>query len=419
MKNVTPAALTVAALSSLANAQNPQPYCTAGASTNGCTPSIQANVQPNTADSAGCVITTSGVEGQRQGLVFYGVDNAGFTPLPWAAGSTSLLCVKPPTARLGAPQNSGGATGACNGVYVVSWDAFQLANPAALGNPWTLGDKVFLQSWYRDPSAPKTSNLSNALELSLRDPAPVCATTYPGLVAIPAGTFDMGSGAPNAAPYFNTTDQQPVHSVTLSYCFWMGETEVTQAQYAALMGSNPSNFIGSNHPVERVSWNAAQSYCAALTAQQTALGNVPPGYQYRLPTEAEWEYACRAGTSSEFNVGAALLCSQARHSFSTYSGVACWTVGSPLPVGSFQPNAAGLYDMHGNVGEWCLDSLAPYSAAAVTDPFVTGGASRIVRGGGFFSYSNQCRSAVRYGSGPSVAWVTVGFRVVLAPIRVP
>jgi hypothetical protein len=133
----------------LAAAQNPTPYCTPGTSTSGCTPSINANVQPNTTPTAGCVITTSGVEGQKQGLFFYGVDNAGFTPLPWAVGSTSFLCVKPPTTRLGAPANSGGTFGQCDGSYVMNWDAFQLANSSALGNPWLAGDKVFVQSWYR------------------------------------------------------------------------------------------------------------------------------------------------------------------------------------------------------------------------------------------------------------------------------
>ena len=160
-------------LVSFAQAQSPQPYCTAGTSTNGCTPSINANVQPNTANSAGCVITTSGVEGQKLGIVFYSVDNTGFTPAPWGVGSTSLRCVKPPTKRIGAALDSGGAAGQCNGSYVINWDAFQAANPTALGNPWIAGDKVFVQSWYRDPSAVKTSNLSNALELTLATPGEV------------------------------------------------------------------------------------------------------------------------------------------------------------------------------------------------------------------------------------------------------
>jgi formylglycine-generating enzyme required for sulfatase activity len=416
-------AVTVATLSSLASAQNPQPYCTAGTSTNGCTPSINANVQPNTANSAGCVITTSGVEGQKQGIVFYGIDNTGFAPAPWGAGSTSLRCVKPPTKRVGSPLNSGGTPGLCDGSYVIDWDAFQSANPAAHGNPWVAGDTVFVQSWYRDPSAPKTSNLSNALELTLRNPAPLpCVTPVPELVVIPAGTFVMGSDAATGAPYFNGPKQKPAHPVTISYCFWMGATEVTQAQYASLMGTNPSFFPGANNPVERVTWFDAQTYCAALTAQQATLGNVPAGYQYRLPTEAEWEYACRAGTTTEFHYGPSLACNQAlfAYSYDLTPPASCQNPTGTVPVGSYAPNAWGLYDMHGNVVEWCLDTYASYSAGAVTDPFVTGGVYRVFRGGAWFYESNLCRSSVRSSfSVPINSSNGLGFRVVLAPVLVP
>ncbi|MBL8800488.1 MAG: SUMF1/EgtB/PvdO family nonheme iron enzyme [Planctomycetes bacterium] len=420
MKLHTSAALALTSFAALARGQAPQPYCTAGTSTNGCTPSIDANVQPNTANNAGCVITTSGVEGQKQGIVFYGIDNTGFTPTPWGVGSTSFRCVKPPTKRIGSPLDSGGAAGQCNGSYAINWDAFQAANPTALGNPWVAGDKVFVQSWYRDPLAVKTSNLSNALELTLRNPPPLpCVTPVPGMVVIPAGTFIMGSNAASGAPYSNSTNQQPAHQVTISYCFWMGETEVTQAQYSSLMGTNPSFFVGASRPVERVSWFNAQSYCAALTAQQSALGNVPAGYQYRLPTEAEWEYACRAGTTTEFNVGASLFCYQAKFAYSYHSGSSCGS-SSHVPVASYAPNAWGLYDMHGNVWEWCLDSYAGYSAGGVTDPFVTGGPSRVLRGGSWGSYSSLCRSANRsYVSAPGLTGSGLGFRVVLAPILVP
>jgi formylglycine-generating enzyme required for sulfatase activity len=206
--------------------------------------------------------------------------------------------------------------------------------------------------------------------------------------------------------------------VTLSYTFWMGEKEVTQAQYQALMGTNPSNFPGANNPVETVTWNNAVAYCAALTTQQAALGNVPAGYQYRLPTEAEWEYACRAGTTTEFNTGAALFCNDAKFSYSHHSNSSC-NSSSHMPVGSYAPNAWGLYDMHGNVWEWCLDSVANYPAGAVTDPFVTGGPYRVIRGGSWGNDSCSCRSALRdYGS-PGVTFSVIGFRVVLAPVLVP
>ncbi|MBL8801221.1 MAG: formylglycine-generating enzyme family protein [Planctomycetes bacterium] len=412
-------ALAVFSLVPLAHAQTPTPYCTAGISTNFCVPQISANVQPNTANSAGCVITTSGLPGQRQGVVFYGVDNFGFTPTPWGVGGSSFLCVKLPIKRLVGALNSGGTAGSCNGVYVIDWDAFQAANPSALGNPWAVGDKAFVQSWYRDPSAVKTSNLSNAVEFTLRAPPPTpCVSAIPGMVVIPAGTFTQGSDAPSGPPYYGQLDDPVVRQVTISYCFWMGATEVRAVQYARLMGVNPSYFPGANKPVERVSWFDAQAYCAALTTEQAALGNVPAGYQFRLPTEAEWEYACRAGTTTEFNVGDQLLCGEARFGYSYHSNSGCVSF-KPLPVASYAPNAWGLYDMHGNVGEWCLDSYTGYPAGAVTDPFVTGGQHRVFRGGAWDSDSHRCRAAIRTYNPPSFTSDLLGFRVVLAPALVP
>lgn len=406
----------------LVHAQGPAPYCTAGTSTNGCTPSISANLQPNTFNTAGCVITVTGVEGQRQGLVFYGVDNSVFTPTPWAPGSSSFRCVKPPTKRIGGAVSSGGTQDQCDGAYAVDWDAFQTANPSALGNPWVVGDRVFVQAWYRDPLAPTTSNLSNAVELTLRNWPTPCVTAIPGMALIPAGTFTMGSNAAYNWPYYNEPFSQPAHQVTISYCFWMGETEVTQAQFSGLLGWNPSYFVGADNPVERVRWNGARNYCAALTARESALGNVPPGYEYRLPTEAEWEYACRAGSTTEFNLGPALLCNEANFAASFHSGLSC-NSNSTIPVASYAPNAWGLYDMHGNVREWCLDgtygSSSPYSAAPVSDPYVTGGPSRIVRGGAWTYDSNFCRSAHRLYMNPILAGNDLGFRVVLAPILAP
>lgn len=419
MKNALPRAAALALLAQLAAAQAPRTYCTAGTSTNGCTPAISANVQPNTAHNSGCVITASGVEGQKLGIVFYGIDNAGFAPLPWGSGSTSFRCVKPPVKRVGAPQDSGGVAGQCNGAFTIQWDAYQAANASALGNPWYFGDKVFVQAWFRDPLAPSTSNLSNALELTYRHPtfAP-CVTAIPGMVMIPAGSFTMGSNVPSGLPYFNDTISRPAHSVTITYCFWMAAKEVTQAQYAALMGSNPSFYVGANKPVERVTWLNARDYCLALNAQQAALGGLPSGYEYRLPTEAEREYACRAGTTTEFNMGAAIYCNQARFGFSQHSYTSCGNSG-PLNVGSYAPNAWGLHDMHGNVAEWCLDVWRPYAAGSLTDPFVGGGLSRVVRGGGWGNTSDNVRSADRPDFPENWATDEVGFRVVLAPILAP
>lgn len=144
----------------------PVTYCTAGTSTNGCVPTISATTQPNLANNAGCVITTSNLEGQKNGLHFYGIDNTGFTPGAWGAGS-SFLCVKGPTARTPSG-GSGGTAGSCDGALSVNWDAFQTANPGSLGNPFTAGDSIFVQCWYRDPAASKATNLSDAIELTVQ-----------------------------------------------------------------------------------------------------------------------------------------------------------------------------------------------------------------------------------------------------------
>jgi len=142
----------------------PVGYCTAGTSTNACLPTITASAQPSATLASACVLSVAGVEGQKSGLVFYGINNSCFTPAPWGAG-TSLLCVKPPTQRTPA-HNSGGTIGACDGQLVLDWNAFQTANPSSLGNPWSVGAKVYAQGWYRDPPAPKTTNLSDAVELT-------------------------------------------------------------------------------------------------------------------------------------------------------------------------------------------------------------------------------------------------------------
>ncbi len=143
----------------------PQSYCTAGTSSNGCVPAISASANPSVSFATPCALSVANVEGQKSGLFFYGVDNSGFSPLPWALNGSSFLCVKTPTQRTSS-QNSGGLAAQCNGAFALDWNAFQAANPSGLGQPWGAGSKAYVQAWYRDPPAPKTTNLSNALELT-------------------------------------------------------------------------------------------------------------------------------------------------------------------------------------------------------------------------------------------------------------
>ncbi|MCC7012970.1 MAG: hypothetical protein IT454_10440 [Planctomycetes bacterium] len=147
-------------------ASGPVSYCTAGTSTNGCSPAISATAQPSATLANPCMLNVAGVDGQKNSLVFYGVNNAGFTPISWGLGSTSLLCVKSPTQRMNS-QNTGGTSGQCNGSLTQDWNAYQTFNPNALGAPFSAGQKIYAQAWYRDPAAVKTTNLSDALELTM------------------------------------------------------------------------------------------------------------------------------------------------------------------------------------------------------------------------------------------------------------
>jgi subtilisin-like proprotein convertase family protein len=149
---------------SLHGLRSPTPYCTAGTSTSGCQAQIAADSNPSVSAAHPCTIVVSGVNGQRSGLIFYGIDNSGWWPLPWASGSSSWLCVKPPTQRTPV-QQTGGTFGSCNGTLSLDWNAFQAAFPTALGKPWSAGDDVYAQGWYRDPASPKGTQLSNGLQL--------------------------------------------------------------------------------------------------------------------------------------------------------------------------------------------------------------------------------------------------------------
>ena len=220
----------------------------------------------------------------------------------------------------------------------------------------------------------------------------------------PAGTFMMGSPTDEAGRLGN----EKQHRVTLSKGFWMMETEVTQKQWKAVMGSLPDcGFKGDNLPVERVFWNDCQEFCTKCTRL---------GLPVQLPTEAQWEYACRAGSTTAYFWGNALNGDKANCDGNYPCGTT--TKGKFLnkttPVGSYQPNAWGLYDMHGNVYEWCQDWYGgDYPSGSVTDPTgPSSGSSRVVRGGSWLYIAADCRSASRIYLVPDGRNSYLGFRCV-------
>ena len=218
------------------------------------------------------------------------------------------------------------------------------------------------------------------------------------------GTFTMGSPASESG---RSSDEGPQTQVTLTEGYWLGKTEVTQAQWEALMESIPSKFMGPDRPVEQVFWSDAMEFCRKLTERERSAGRLPEGYEYTLPTEAQWEYACRAGTTGQYGGDGNL---DDMGWYRQNSG------NTTHPVGQKQANAWGLYDMHGNVWEWCLDWYGNYPGGSVRDP--TGPASgtgRVGRGGGWGSYAIGCRSAFRSGGVSGYRFNGLGFRLALAP----
>lgn len=232
------------------------------------------------------------------------------------------------------------------------------------------------------------------------------------LVLISPGTFTMGS-------VFNIHyyPDDPTQQVTLTWSFHMGVYEVTQEQYRRVMGTNPSSFEGDQKPVENVSWDDAVAFCRQLSElpAERAAGRV-----YRLPTEAEWEYACRAGTTTEYSFGDD---ETQLHHFGLYNRYEIED-GSTSAVGRRKPNPWGLYDMHGNVSEWCADYYVDTLKGPMTNPrgpasspksyHPSYGADRVVRGGSWRTLAQACRSAARYTSASTSRSAFEGFRVALS-----
>ena len=261
------------------------------------------------------------------------------------------------------------------------------------------------------------SEYDHVLEIAEFKPGDVKVIELPGgakmeMVWCPPGSFTMGS--PTSEKGRDKDEKQ--HRVTLTEGFWMGKFEVTQHQWESVMGkrkclwwdvdNNPSWFKSPDCPVESVSWEDCQKFVAKVNAT----GKV----RVSLPTEAQWEYACRAGTTTPYSFGSSLNGDKANcdgnYPYGTTVKGRCR--GETVPVGSYAPNAWGLCDMHGNVWEWCSDWYGDYPAGSVSDP--TGpasGASRVNRGGSWDNYARDCRSAYRNRDEPGDRISGLGFRL--------
>lgn len=230
------------------------------------------------------------------------------------------------------------------------------------------------------------------------------------MVWIAPGEFVMGSPPDEVGRFLDK--EEPQTRVTLTRAYWISKYEVTQAEFEAVLGFNPSLFRGvPERPVEKVTWFEALEYCAELTDRERQAGRLPDGFAYRLPTEAEWAYAARAGTTTRFSYGDDPGYERLAD-YAWYSGNnGLW----PYPVGQKLPNPWGLHDVHGNVFEWCLDWFGQLPGGWVTDPWgPAAGIDRIIRGGYWDGTPAMCRSAVRVHFPPATRIQFLGFRIVLA-----
>ncbi len=263
---------------------------------------------------------------------------------------------------------------------------------------------------------PLSENQANS---DIANPPKITNSIGMKLTRIEPGTFIMGEG-------------KDAHQVTITKPYYLGTYEVTQSEYQQVIGKDPSTFKGADNPVDSVSWNDAANFCRALSAMPKEIAS---GHVYRLPTEAEWEYACRAGTTTAYSFGEDK--SELEHygwygdnsGHTRVNSATLWQLRisveqkqetlmsrgcRPHPVGRKAPNALGLYDMHGNLWEWCADWYADYSMGALSDPVgPANGKERVARGGSWQYATTECRSAERGELNPSIAPFDFGFRVAL------
>ena len=311
--------------------------------------------------------------------------------------------------------------------YPGASNEIQFAKSLGSGTAWSTVTNVVL-TWgaaiVYDASLPQNGQRFYRA-IALGAPRPVVSANY---VWIPAGQFLMGSPATEQDRNY---DEGPQTLVTLRRGFYMNKYLVTQGEYLAVMGTNSSYFTGdTNRPIEACDWYNATNYCGRLTAIESQANRLPPGWAYRLPTEAEWEYACRAGTSTRFShgddPGYTNLSRYAWYDANSYStnepsGAAYFVQGryfTTYPVGQKLPNPWGLYDMYGDVSEWCQDWFGLYPGGEVVDPQGPAtGEERAFRNGSWLDDPDSLRSATRYAARPENVSALYGFRVVLAPAR--
>ena len=260
---------------------------------------------------------------------------------------------------------------------------------------------IAVQCTFRRPSKPKveSSNPKPKPDPTIKLQAEL-NKLLDNMVYVSGGTFTMGATSEQGSDAYD--DEKPTHSVTLS-SFYLCKYEVTQALWQEVMGVNPSNLEGDNLPVEQVSWNECQTFIFRL--------NILTGKNFRLPTEAEWEYAARGGNRSR---GYKYSGSNTLSDVAWYDG----NGGSEThPVGSKSPNELGLYDMSGNVWEWCSDWYGTYSSSSQTNPAgYSSGSDRVFRGGCWYGVASSCRSSYRNYELPDFRHYSLGLRLALSQL---
>ena len=272
------------------------------------------------------------------------------------------------------------------------------------------------RSTARPPPQEKKTHKPPRSQGSAKSPIPGEAFVIPSCEIkmnwVAAGRFQMGSPASEAG---RSTDEGPQTEVTISRGFWLGTHTVTQEEWRAVaadgsgLNAEPGYFRGDRLPVEQVSWNDCEQWLRELNTLEEA--RLPHGFQYRFPTEAEWEFVCRAGTSTRFHSG------NGEEQLDEFAWCSGNSRSQTHVVGEKKPNAWGFHDMHGNVWEWCADWYGPFPGGSVTDPRgALFGTNRVFRGGSWGVAASRCRSAYRVWNKPGYRDYTVGFRVALAPV---